>query len=155
MTQELKIEFPDAKLLYKNFAGEEQLPYNSAGDRNFAVVIEDEELAYRLLEDGWNVKFPKPSPDIDPADDNRNPTLAIGVGGKNYDPKILLINANGSPTHLIGDELNVLDWSQIIHADLVVQGSVWDVQGKTGIKAYVKALYIKLEMDSFQEKYGF
>ena len=38
--------------------------------------------------------------------------------------------------------------------DLIVTGSPWEVNGKTGIKAYLQTLFAVLQMDDLERKYG-
>ena len=49
------LNIEDAKLIFKNFAGQGD-NYNREGDKNFCVVLEDEDLIEDLIKDGWNVK---------------------------------------------------------------------------------------------------
>ena len=51
-----KLMIEDARILYRNFSGT-GTDYNREGDRNFNVIIEDQETALAMQKDGWNVKF--------------------------------------------------------------------------------------------------
>ena len=59
------LQIDDARIIYRNFSGTGS-KFNREGDRNFAVVIEDPELADALINEGWNVKI-KPPRDGDEA----------------------------------------------------------------------------------------
>lgn len=154
MTEKIsKVVFEGCRLGFKNFAGEEGA-YNRAGDRNFVVFLSDLDLANDLSSIGWNVKFPKEVEGLDPEEDTREPYLPVALTFGKYPPKIVLITDTG---HQPLDEtnVNVLDWSRIINADLIVRPYQWTVNGDTGIKAYLDELYVTIEQDGFQSKYGF
>lgn len=140
----------DVMIGYRNFAGVEG-PYNKAGDRSFAAFL-DEALAERLLNDGWNVKWPKEKDDISSEEDTRLPYLPIAIGYNNYPPKVIII-ANDNKTKLGEAEIEMLDYADIINVDIVVRPYNYTVLGKTGVKAYVKSLYVTIEVDAFYDKY--
>ena len=145
MVENLVIE--NARILYPNFAGKEDR-YNRAGNRNFIVVIPDE-MVERLLADGWNVKTR-----IDDGEDEpRYYYLQVTVSYKVAPPKIYLITRTNK-TALDEDGVEALDYAEIKGADLIINPYAWEVNGKSGIKAYLKTAYVVIEEDEFAYKYA-
>ena len=147
-------EIEGARLGFKNFEGKEG-QFNKAGERNFVIFLDDE-LAHALHEDGWNVKFPKPrlegSVEYD-EEDARQPYLPVDASFDKIPPKVILIN--GSVTSKLDEEtIGMLDWSNITYCDIAIRPSSWEVNGRSGIKAYLKNLYVTIETDRFMDKYG-
>ncbi len=134
-----------ARLGFKNFEGKEG-PYNKAGDRSFAIFL-DRDYAEELAEQGWNIKFPTGE-----GAEDRNPYLPVAVGFEYFPPKVMLVQ---EPENIFLDEESVgmLDWSQISNADVVIRPYEWTVNGNSGVKAYLKALYVTLDEDEFAAKY--
>ena len=141
------IMFEGAKLIFLNFSGKEG-QYNRAGDRNFCVLL-DPELAATLAEDGWNVKTLRAREE----GDEPQQYLQVSVGYKGRPPTIVQISSSGR-VHLGEDEVEVLDWVDILNADLIVRPYNWEVSGKTGVKAYLKSLYVTIEEDELARKYA-
>lgn len=142
------IRIDDARIIFRNFAGKET-QYNKAGDRNFGVIIEDTNVAKSLLEDGWNIKFLEPREE----GDEGIWWLPVTVKYENYPPKIIMVTSVAR-TQLSEDAVEVLDYSDIKNIDMILRGHTWEVNGKVGVKAYVKTMYITLEEDELDLKYS-
>ena len=155
MKQKVKnLSIENARITYKNFSGAAS-QFNKEGERNFAVVL-DQDLALQLQAEGWNVKFPKPDERWEnPEEDPRTPTLPVEVSYKAIPPKVIVINGEGGVKTRLGEaEVGTLDWAQIERIDLVINPYLWEVNGKSGIKAYLGAIYVTIVSDPFVERYG-
>lgn len=145
--QDTSIMFEGAQIMFKNLSGKEG-KYNRAGDRNFCLFLDPQDAA-QLAKDGWNVKELKP---LDEQEDPQ-PYIQVTVGYKGRPPKIVLVSSKGK-TPLDEDTVNILDWADLKTVDLIIRPYQWEVNGKTGIKAYLKSMYAILEEDDLDRKYA-
>ena len=141
----LKIE--NAKIIFRNFTGE-QSQYNRAGDRNFCVVLTDMNLVEQLKADGWNIK------ERPPREEGDDPFcyMQVKVMFGQYPPMIYLVNSKGK-IQMDEDMIETFDNIEIANVDLVIRPYTWEVNGKQGIKAYVKTMYVTQREDEFASKY--
>jgi hypothetical protein len=137
----------DARLIFRNFAGREGR-YNREGDRNFCVLL-DEKTAEDMERDGWNVKALRSREEGDP----EQPYLQVSIGFKIRPPRLVLVTSKGRS---ILDEgmVELLDWVDIKTVDLTIRPYEWAVGGKTGIKAYLKTMYVTIHEDPLDLKYA-
>lgn len=140
------ITISGAQIRFRNFSGKEGR-YNPAGRRNFTVLIDDN-LAKDLTRDGWNVRY------LEPRDESekRQACLQVTVSYQNIPPKIVMVTSHGMS---VLDETTVgaLDWADLSNVDLVISPYNWSMNGKSGVKAYVKTLYATIAEDPFEYKY--
>ena len=148
-----KIVMENARLIFRNFEGREE-KYNRKGDRNFGLVIEDPEVAEQLLEDGWNVKNFTPK-NNDGYDDTPETVywLPVTVRFDNVPPKVTLVTRR-KKTRLDEENVGSLDYASIKEVDVIVTPFDWDVNGKTGTKAYLQTMYVTINEDEFADKYA-
>ena len=140
------LQIDDARIVYRNFAGVGG-KFNREGDRNFSLVIPDEDLRDRLLDEGWNVKS-KPGRD---EDDGDFMTLPVKVKFNDRGPNVYL--RSGSRTVKLDEEtIGLLDDVDILSVSMDIRPYDWDVNGKTGRTAYLQSIEVVQMLDRFAER---
>ena len=140
------LQIDDARIIFRNFSGEPS-KYNREGDRNFALVIPNKDLADQLVDDGWNVKI-KP-----PKEDGDDPFMYLNVKVKfnGRGPNVYL-ESGKAKNRLDEDTIGCLDNVSIIKVDLDIRPYDWEVNGKTGRTAYLQAMKVVQEVDRFSDE---
>lgn len=141
------INVSNARIGFRNFSGKEG-QYNPEGNRNFVVFIENINEAKKLEEEGWNIRWLK-SKNEEEAD---QPILSVKVAFGMYPPKIVLVSKKGL-SQLGENEVGILDWADIRSADITIRPYNYEIRGKTGVKAYVKTMYVTIQEDAWESKY--
>lgn len=147
MANPKEVFIEDARIIFRNFEGREG-QYNRAGDRSFHILL-DNDLASTLEEQGWNIKYLKPREE----GDEPTPHVEVVVSYKGRPPHIVMITSRGR-NKLTDDEVEILDWVDIKTVDLMLNPYEWVVNGKTGTKAYLKSMYVTIQEDPLELKYG-
>ena len=142
------LQIDDARIIFRNFSGEPSQS-NREGDRNFAVVIPNSDLAERLSEDGWNVKI------NDPKEEGDDPFIYLPVKVKfnDHGPNVYLISG-GKRNKLDEETVGILDDIDIRSVSMDIRPYDWEVNGKTGRAAYLQSIEVVQEIDRFAARYA-
>ena len=111
-----------------------------------------------MEQDGWNVKWlePRDEDEIDANDPfvGKTPWLPVKVAyDRGRPPKIMLVTSRGR-TALTEETVEELDWADITNVDLIVSPYNWNVNGKSGVSAYCKSMFVTIEEDELERKYA-
>lgn len=149
------VQIDGARIIFRNFSGR-GTQYNREGDRNFCVVIDDEEIANRLIEEGFNVKIRQPR------EEGEEPFMYMKVNVKYHPQGSEYERLNPVACLITGRNRNMLDKESICclddidieNVDLDLSGSNWNVQGRSGKSAYLSKIYVTQELDRFATRYA-
>lgn len=139
------LQIDDARIIFRNFAGAPS-KFNREGDRNFALVIVNEDIANKLISKGWNVKIKAPE------EEGEAPFMymTVKVRFNEYGPTIYL-KSGDKMVKLDEESVACLDSIDILSVDLDIRPYNWEVNGKTGRAAYLKAIRVTQNIDRFAE----
>ena len=141
------LQIDDARIIYRNFAGEAS-QFNRAGDRNFSVLIEDEQIANELRDHGWNVKIKQAREEGD------TPFMHLPVKVKFNDrgPSVYLVSGSNR-VRLDEETIGMLDSIDILGVDLDIRPFDWEVNGKAGRAAYLQSICVTQDIDRFAQRF--
>lgn len=142
-----EVSLENVRIVFRNFAGAEK-PYNAAGKRNFALVL-DAVTADFLQKEGWNVKRRPPKEE----GEDEFCFLSVTVSYKGRPPRLVVISSRGRTT-LDEDTAELLDFAEIDSVDLIIRPYDWEVNGNRGRKAYLKTIYVTIHEDDLDLKYA-
>ena len=142
------LQIDDARIIFRNFSGAPS-KFNREGDRNFAMVIPDQDMADALIDEGWNVKI-KP-----PREEGEDPFMYLPVKIKFNDRgPVCYLRSGKAMTKLNEDTIDCLDDVDILSVDLDIRPYDWEANGKTGRSAYLQSICVTQKIDRFMERYG-
>lgn len=153
-----------ARITHRNFSGIGS-KYNREGDRNFSVIIEDQEIADALMEDknkygvAWNVKVRPPREEGD------DPFMYLPVKIKIRDtdrdgrklPKLMgpdVYLRTGNRTNKIDlEDIDMLDDVEIESVDLDIRPYDDIINGNAFRAAYLQAIRVTQRLDRFASRF--
>lgn len=128
----------NCNICYKNFSGIGG-KYNREGDRNFGLVIHDEEQAMKLRDIGYNVKQKE-------SEDGPWWVLTIKVKFSQFGPDCF-IKKNRNMTKLDETTIGLLDNMALENIDMDVRPFKYDMNGG-GISAYLSGMCVSQKITS-------
>ena len=148
------LQIDDARIVFRNFRGEGS-QFNREGDRNFAVVIPNQELAEALINDtnqygaGWNVKIKAPK------EEGEDPFIYLSVKVKfnNRGPSVYL-ESGGNRVKLTEDTISMLDEIDILSVDLDIRPYDDEINGRPFRAAYLQSMLVRQDVDRFAARFA-
>ena len=148
----IKIEDIDGKdMMFRNFRGEPG-PKNRQGDRNFTIVLHDEEMAQQLANRHWYVKAVPPRREGDELTFRID--VKLGYKIDRLKPKIVIHSKQGAVS-IDEDMVYKLDGYRFERYHVVLNPHYWiNDNGEDQIKAYLLEFHGDLVEDYFADKYA-
>lgn len=148
------LQIDDARIIFRNFRGEGG-KFNKEGDRNFALIIPNEEMAEALQNDvnkfgaGWNVKI-KP-----PREEGDEPFIYLPVKVKFNDRgPIVYLQSGRNRVKLDEESVSMLDDIDIASVDLDIRPYDSEINGKPFRAAYLQSMCVTQDIDRFSSRFA-
>lgn len=148
------IEINDARICFRNFRGEGG-KFNKEGDRNFAVIIPNQEMADTLIEDtnqygvGWNVKIKAPREEGD------EPFMYLPVKVKfNERGPAVYLQSGKNRVKLDEESVSMLDEIDIANVDMDIRPYDDMINDKPFRSAYLQSILVRQEIDRFAARFA-
>ena len=137
----------NALIFFRDFSAEG--PYAGGTKRTFCVEI-PEDMVEALERDGWNLKTRESRNDPDAV----THYLKVEASYRARPPKIVCIpNLTRRKVFINEQTVNSLDYVEILNVDLTINPYVWEVNGNSGVKAYLGTMYVTIAEDPLDAKY--
>lgn len=144
------ITIEDTRLVLRNFSGEER-EFNKKGDRNFGILLSEEDAA-ALEAEGFNVKRFTPRDPEDP-NDHGNPWMRIIARYDRFPPNVILIGSKNR-TVLTEETIGQLDMARVEKVHITFRPRFWSrANGSSGYTAYLRTLLVYINEDYLTMKY--
>ena len=148
------LQIDNARIIFRNFSGAPS-KFNKEGDRNFSLVIPNEDVADILVNDkndmgaGWNVKVKEASEEGD------LPLMHLKVKVKfnNRGPQVYL--RTGDRVNRLDEEtVGMLDDIDISYVNMDIRPYDDEINGKPFRSAYLQSIEVVQEIDRFAARYA-
>ena len=148
------LQVDDARIIFRNFEGRGD-KYNREGERNFALLLDDQEIVDALLDDkneegvSWNVKI-KP-----PKEEGDSPFMYLPVKVKfnGRGPIVWLISGHRR-TRLDEEDVDILDQIDIRSVSMDIRPYDDEINGKAFRAAYLQSMEVIQEIDRFSARWA-
>lgn len=149
------VQIDNAMIIFKNFKGEGGR-YNAEGSRNFAILIQDQEIANALIEDtneygvGWNVHIKAPREEGD------NPFMYLPIKVKfNGRGPVVYLESGSNRVKLTEDTIACLDDIDIESVDLDIRPYDDKMSNGTPFRsAYLQSMCVVQNIDRFSARFA-
>jgi hypothetical protein len=146
--QEETLKIEGTRIVFRpNFEGKEE-QFNREGDRYFNVEVMPEDVD-ALIDKGWNVKSWQGKEEGD------EPVyfIKVKVSYKIKPPRLVLITSRGR-IPLDEETCDMLDWTEFEFVDVIINASRYNINGRSGISAYLKTGMFVVAEDELEQKYA-
>lgn len=147
------------KIAMRNFRGLDYSGYNPTHKRTFWLLLDPERFDIQAMKDsGWNVREIKPREGYE--DEPMMYRLEVEMRWDVMPPVIHMVtkkdNGKYKKTIMTEKSAELFDSAEIANVNLEIShGKTWFMNGKYGIKAYLKRAQIEVVTDDFDTYYEF